>query len=463
MDTIIKKGKVVIPYEGIKECDIAIKDGKIAELGVNLSCEGAEIIDAAGKHIFPGAIDGHSHYGVYGDQERLAKDYRITTRSSAIGGMTTIVNFVRSTRSYKEQVPEEKKIGEENGIIDFCFHLGVMTREHLEEMESYVKDLGITSYKLFLGYKGLEKSRYGTDISFDDELLMDIYEKMNTISKDLMLLIHCENVEMGKYFKKQYAHVEDQDHLEFYDKWNPGIVETENIIRTTYLAKQFDAKMAVVHCSARESVEALENLPWFDRENMHIETCPHYLVETVDNPKELGGIVKPPLRHKADNDALWEGIKKGIITYIGTDHVSINWDEKFARGYAIDKCALGFGGAEFMFPIVLSEGYYNRGLSLQKIAEITSANTAKTYNLYPKKGAILEGSDADLILVDLEKEAVITPNLLPIFADWSLYEGRKIKGWPVMTLRRGEVIAKDGKTVENASGGKFIYREAKPV
>ena len=463
MDKIIKNGQVVIPYQGVKRLDIGIKNGKIFCLGGNLEAAGAEIIDASGKYVFPGAIDGHSHYGVYGDQERLAKDYRITSRSSAIGGLTTVVNFMRSTRSYLDQLPEEKAIAEENSVVDFCFHLGIMTHEHLNEMDKYVNDLGNTSFKLFLGYKGLEKSRYGTDIVFDDELLLDIYDRMNSISRDLILLIHCENVEMGRYYKKKYNDVEDKDHLVYYDKYNPDIVETENIIRCSYLAKQFGTKMAVVHCSAKSSVDALEHLPWFDKELIHIETCPHYLLETVDNAKELGGIVKPPLRYKSDNDGLWEGIEKGIVSYIGTDHVSINWDEKFTKGYAIDKCALGFGGVEFMFPMVLSEGYYNRGLSLQKIAEITSANTAKTYNLYPKKGAIEIGSDADLILVDLELEKKITPETLPIFADWSLYEGRKVKGWPVMTLRRGEVIAADGSIVEGVGRGEYIKRSAKPV
>lgn len=463
MDKIIKNGQVVIPYQGVKSLDIGIKDGRIACLGEDLEDSGAEIIDASGKYVFPGAIDGHSHYGVYGDKNKLTEDYRITTRSSAIGGITTVINFVRSTRSYMEQLPEEKKIAEENSIIDFCFHLGIMTQEQIDEMDKYVYELGNTTFKLYLGYKGLEKSRYGTDIHFDDELLMDIFDRMNSVSKDLVLLIHCENVEMGRYFKKKYNDVVDKDHLVYYDKFNPDIVETENIIRCTYLAKQFDAKMSVVHCSAKSSVDTVEALPWFDKEKMFIETCPHYLVETVDNKKELGGIVKPPLRYKTDNDGLWEGIRKGIVTYIGTDHVSINWDQKFAKGYAIDKCALGFGGVEFMFPLVLSEGYHSRNLSLQKIAEITSANTARNYNLYPQKGTIEIGSDADLLLVDLELEKTITPETLPIFADWSLYEGRKVKGWPVMTMCRGEIIAKDGKTVEPKIKGQYVYRKAQPV
>ncbi|MBW4079808.1 dihydroorotase family protein [Paenibacillus sp. S150] len=458
MDTIIYGGEAVIPYIGVKKVDIGIKNGRISALGEGLSAPGAKRIDASGKMIFPGAIDGHSHYGVYGG---LAQDYRATSRSSAVGGVTTVINFMRSGRSYLEQLPEEVAIAEQESVIDFCFHLGVMTSQQVQEMRAYVEELGALSFKLYLGYKGMEKTRYGTDRSLDDELLLDIYEQMNAISPDLILCIHCENVEMGRNFYSKYVNDPERNQLVYFDKFNPDIVETESVIRVSYLAKQYQAKISIVHCSAGTSVQALREMPWFTPELIHVETCPHYLLETVDNAKGLGAIVKPPLRYRHDNEALWQGIKDGIVTFTGTDHVSITWADKFKKGGGIDDVQLGFGGAEFMFPQMLSEGHHKRGLSLQKIAEITSANTAKTYGLFPQKGMIDIGSDADLVIVDLEKTATITPETIAINSDYSIYEGREVKGWPVMTLRRGEIIAENGQAVEPAGGGKYLKRKAK--
>ncbi len=460
MDTIIKGATVVFPYFGERKVDIGIDAGKIAAIGEDLVDPAAETIDARGMHVFPGAIDGHSHYGVYGGKPGAESDYRLSSRASAVGGITTIINFKRLNGTYMEALPEEIAVGERESVVDFTYHLGVMTGLHVDEMKDYVEKLGITSFKLFLGYRGLERTRFGTDRTLDDEFLLDIYERMAEISPDLRLCIHCENVEMGKHFKKKYDSVPDRNKLVYYDLYNPDIVEAENVLRTGYLASRYGVKTTVVHTSAAASVEALESVKWFDPEMQRIETCPHYLLETVDNAKGLGGVVKPPLRYAKDNDGLWEGIRKGIVTIMGTDHVSIFWADKFKNGYDIDKCQLGFGGQEFMFPLVLSEGYYNRGIKLQTIAEITAANTAKAYGLYPRKGGIEVGGDADLLIVDLQKEQTITPTLVPMNSDFSIFEGRKVKGWPVLTLRRGEVLARDGKVVEPKGKGVFLKRSA---
>lgn len=463
MDKILAGGHVVIPYVGVQKIDIGITDGKISALAPNLQSDTAEIIDVAGKHIFPGAIDGHSHYGVYGGLEGLAEDYYKTSRSSALGGVTTVINFMRSSQSYTEQLPTEIAIAEQQSAIDFCFHLGIMTNKHLAEMRTYVEQFGATSYKLYLGYRGQEQSRFGTDRLLDDELLLDIFAQMNAISKDLVLAIHCENVDMGKHYFKQYEHIEDRNELVFFEKYNPDIVETESVVRCATLAMHYDAKITVVHMSAGTSMQALENMKNFNPDIVNVETCPHYLLETVDNAKGLGAIVKPPLRYEADNALLWEGIQKGIVKFVGTDHVSISWQEKFKNGYDIDKTVLGFGGAEFMFPLTLSEGHFKHGLPLEKIAEITSANTAKTYGMYPQKGAIEIGSDADFVVVDLQKAVTITPDILPINSDYTIYEGRHVQGWPVMTLRRGDILAKDGNICDTLTSGRYIFRQATPI
>jgi dihydropyrimidinase len=416
------------------------------------------VIDAGGKYVFPGVIDGHSHYGVYSD---YAKDFHITSRAAAVGGVTTVINFMRSNRSYLEQLPEEVAIAEKESVIDFTFHLGVMMDRHLSEMRDYVEKLGVTSFKFYMGYKGMEKTRFGSDRILDDELLLDIFESMRAISPSLILCIHCENMDMAKHFKKKYQGDKERNSLLYFEKYSPDIAETEAVIRTSYLASQYNCKISIVHLSSATSVRALEQLPWVTPELVHVETCPQYLTETVECSQGIGAVVKPPIRYRHDQDALWEGIKKGIIRYIGTDNASLKWRDKFHLGEDIETCKFGFGGVESMFPLVLSEGYYKRGLSLQTIAEITSANTAKTYGLYPQKGAIEVGSDGDLVIVDLEKTATIRAKEMAINSDYTIYEGHEVKGLPVMTIRRGEVIAKDGKTVEPAGAAKFLKRDAR--
>lgn len=455
MNLLVRGGKVVIPYHGIKEVDIEIKDGKIVAIGKSLPAEGKQVVDADGKYVFPGVIDGHSHYGVYSD---FATDFRITSRGAAIGGVTTVINFMRSNRSYLEQLPEEVAIAEKESVIDFTFHLGIMTDQQLDEMKEYVERLGITSFKLYLGYKGVEKERFGSDRIMDDELLLDIFEAMRNISPSLVLCIHCENMDMSKHFKKKYKNVEDRHSLLYFDKYSPDIAETEAVIRTSYLASRYGCQISIVHLSAATSVEALKQLPWVTPELVHVETCPHYLVETVDCAQGIGAVVKPPIRYQHDQDALWEGIRDGIIRFIGTDHCSVSWQNKFHAGENIDTCKLGFGSVELMFPLMLSEGYHRRGLSLQQIAELTSANTAKVYGLYPQKGTIEVGSDGDLVIVDLDKIKTVRAAELPINSDYSIYEGREVKGWPVMTIRRGEIIAKDGTSVEPKTKGTFLRR-----
>ena len=452
---VVRGGKVVIPYHGIKETDIEIRDGKIAAIGQGLPTEGRQVIDAGGKYVFPGVIDGHSHYGVYSD---YAKDFHITSRAAAVGGVTTVINFMRSNRSYLEQLPEEVAIAEKESVIDFTFHLGVMMDRHLSEMRDYVEKLGVTSFKFYMGYKGMEKTRFGSDRILDDELLLDIFESMRAISPSLILCIHCENMDMAKHFKKKYQGDKERNSLLYFEKYSPDIAETEAVIRTSYLASQYNCKISIVHLSSATSVRALEQLPWVTPELVHVETCPQYLTETVECSQGIGAVVKPPIRYRHDQDALWEGIKKGIIRYIGTDNASLKWRDKFHLGEDIETCKFGFGGVESMFPLVLSEGYYKRGLSLQTIAEITSANTAKTYGLYPQKGAIEVGSDGDLVIVDLEKTKTIRAEEMAINSDYTIYEGHEVKGLPVMTIRRGEVIAQDGKAVEPAGAAKFLRR-----
>lgn len=455
LDLLISNGNVVIPYQGIRKLDVGVKNGKIAYLGTGLNPSPNQHLDAEGRHVLPGVIDAHSHYGVYSPFE---KDFYITSREAAIGGVTSVVNFSRGPKSYLEVIPDEIQKASANSVIDFTFHLGILTNEQLQQIPSYVREIKITSFKLYLGYKGMEHSRFGTDRILDDGLLVDILEQLQPLGSEVVLAIHCENMDVVYRLFEKYKDIVPNDTLQSFEKLSPDYVETESVLRCAFLAKKYGVKMVVVHMSAGMSVAAIQQVPWFDRNLIHIETCPHYLVETVDCAQGIRAIVKPPIRTKNDSDMLWKGIRAGVITTIGTDNCSVYDEVKFEKGRDIWNSKVGFGEVGFMLPLMLSEGYHARGISLTTIAEITSANTSKIYNMYPRKGSIEIGSDADLVMVDLGEERIIHNANFMRNSDFTIYEGRKVKGWPVMTIRRGEVIAQNGAIQDGVSAGEFLPR-----
>ena len=189
----------------------------------------------------------------------------------------------------------------------------------------------------------------------------------------------------------------------------------------------------------------------------YAETCPHYLLHNIDSPIGILGKIQPPIRTQTDCDALWEGVTDGRIDTIGSDHCVDTLIDKRGKG-DIWTATSSFPGTPTILPLMLSEGYHKRGISLQRIAELTSYNAANIFNLYPQKGTIMVGSDADLAIVDLDLEKIVTPSLFQDFSGYSTYDGWKVKGWPVMTLLRGEVLVKDGKFVAKESQGKYVPR-----
>jgi dihydropyrimidinase len=245
--------------------------------------------------------------------------------------------------------------------------------------------------------------------------------------------------------------------LKAWSDCRPPSSEAESIAKVSDLGRKFGANLYFVHIGSTAALDAILAEREKGRSNYYIETCPHYLTHTVDFDNIKGKVV-PPIRSKSDLQSMWSALRNGIVDTIGTDHVANRLEMKMGKG-DIWSALAGFPGIATMLPVLLSHGVNQDRISIERVAEVTSYNTARIFGMYPKKGAIQAGSDADLTIVDLDLEQKVTPDLLQSYADYTIYDGHRLKGWPVMTLVRGEVVMEGGQVDNNALGhGEFVPR-----
>jgi dihydropyrimidinase len=449
LDCIVKNGNLVIPKEGIIEASIGIKDGKIMMISKNLDFMAAkEVIDAQGNYVLPGVIEPHVHFGL-GSQ--LDEDFLTETRSAATGGITTILTYYRQIEPYEKNFDEIRTLGEGRSCIDFSIHLGISSEEHIRNIPKYVDDFGVTSFKFLMAYKGEDAKRMGaaemTDGIFYDAL--SIIKELNGV----LPCIHAENIELIWSIRKKLIDQGRSDPAAWAES-RPDFTESEYVRRALFLAELTDCPLYIVHVTSKKALEEVRSR----RERfskVFVETCPVYLTHTKESMRDNLLKVSPPLRSQEDIDALWEGIRDGSIQTVGSDHLALKRESKAG---SIWDASMGISGTALVLPVLLSEGFHRRDISLEKIAEITSYNVAKIFNLYPQKGNIQIGSDADLTIVDLEKEQTVTHTMLNSASDFSVYENWRLKGWPVLTMARGTVVMRDGEIVGQRGFGKFMRR-----
>lgn len=462
MNMLIKNGTVVFENEE-RKADILVKEGKIAAiLAQGEECgESVEVLDAAGLHIMPGAIDPHQHLGVYNSFE---ESYEEDSKREAIGGLTSIVEYHRGKGNYFETVTEEIVIGEKHSIVDFAISLGLCAKKHMEEIEDYISKLGITSFKFFFDKQDIAHTFYG--ISKEEALTLDkadlyyILKKLAEIDPKVLLCVHCEDPDMFRAFLKERQEAyPDSVSMKDWDAGRPDFAESNCVAGAMLINGEVNGNLYIVHTSAKKSLDVYKALS----ENMNcgkvtIETCPQYLL--LDKNASIDAKVNPPLRTKEDNEALWEGIRQGIVKTIGTDNVPVTKAQKYTRdGKHCDtlwETWVGFSTPGIAMPALISEGYHKRGIPLSTLSQVLSINTARIFNL-SGKGEIKVGYDADLALIDLNWERTITPELFGC-SDFSIYEGLSFRGWPRYTISRGEIIQKDGKITAKPGRGRYIRR-----
>ncbi len=452
VDLLIENGVIIVPKGGLFQGVLGITGGKI--VGIYDSPQGIladEKIDARGNYILPGLIEPHAHYGYHGSFEG---HFKTETASAAIGGITTVIPFYRdysAPASLYENFPSLKAIAGKNSYIDFSFHFGIINSEQLMNVEKYLKKYGITSFKFYMAYKGEEAKSAGLiGNETDDGFLLEAFSLLAKLPK-AVACVHAENIEIILRLIRKYKE-EERDGLQVWSECRPNFAEAESVRRAIMLAKAVGCPVYIVHLSSREALEEVRHFK-VNYQKILAETCPHYLTLTTDSPCGNLGKVNPPLRSLEDNEELWKGVSDGIIDTIGTDHCPT---QKETKAGGIWNARPGFPGSATMLPILLSEGVNKKRISLERVAEVTSFNTAKIFNLFPQKGTIQVGSDADICIVDLNLSKKVEARMLQSQSDFSLYEGWILKGWPILTMVRGKIVMKEGQIVGSKGHGRFI-------
>ncbi len=460
LDLLIKGGQVCTP-SGMLPLHIGVENGRITLLSSRQKPEARRVIDAEGKVVMPGAIEPHMHYGVYMPYD---DDVRTESRCAATGGVTTALSYFRHGGDYPDTVADLIRRGEAQTLIDFGLHIGILSRDHIEQMRLLHDRFGIASFKYYTNYMyrvpELFKVPEDKALRLDDGDMGYILARMGKEIPDATLCVHCESMEISRspLFHEEWDVLPDKDTLDWYEKRSPDYAETCAALSAAVMARKFRAKAYIVHTSAGLSVEALRpllKLPDMKR-YVTVETCPHYLVCNTASEAGLLAKVNPPVRTEEDSRMLWEGIFDGTVNSIGTDHCNSTFEKKGGRSDQ-NRVKPGFGGVGLLLPLLISEGYHKRGLSLERIAAITSTIPASVFGL-KQKGRILEGCDADFAICDLEEEFTVEAGRLNSASDYSIYEGMRLKGRPVMTICRGNVVMEHNEITAEAGTGRYIRR-----
>ena len=351
---------------------------------------------------------------------------------------------------------------EDNYYHDYFFSLGLLSFEHVEEIPYIVEELGITSFKWYMNYKYAAKEKFGVDCEMRDDFGDAFIQALADVDAPTTLGYHSENVEISNSLgDNPYLEVErdeDSDYRGYQtlvDQF-PGYAEAQSMVSGAALAKQhgYDDDFYAVHISSGQTADELADLRKAGY-RLTGETCTHYLTLTTEECDERMN-VNPPVRSKEDQETLWERVADGTISTIGTDHCANLADDKI--GEDVPDSLPGFPSTPAMLPLILSEGVNKGRIDLERAVEVTSTNTAKAFDLHPKKGTIRVGSDADLVVVDLDETKTITPELLQGAPDYSPYEDKEVTGWPTQTVVRGQLAYDDGEIVGEKGFGTHIER-----
>jgi dihydropyrimidinase len=467
-DLLIINASAVIPRFGIlPETNILIEDGRIKALSKSAgNINAGKKINVNGKYVLPGLIDPHVHYGVYTPVEKAATT---ESRSASIGGVTTMVRMLRMNETYRN-IEKHLEASKGRHYIDYAIHASILNSEHLNDID-YLRSIGINSFKLYMNLGSdlnsisMDLDPGSTDIrngrvSIDKKLMVATIKKASNDSS--IVLIHAEDPDICS--KKIKTEKENEKRrttkkkpLRIWSDSRPPKSEAQSIYSTAQYARQFDCDIYYVHVGSRLAVDTIIKEREKSASSIYIETCPHYLTHTIDYDSITGKVV-PPIRTKDDLERTWSALENGIIDTIGSDHVANKLSIKRGEG-DIWSALSGFPGISTMLPVLLSKGVNEGRINIQRVSEVTSYNAACIFGMYPKKGTIQVGSDADLTIVDLELKKKVSPDMLQSFSDYTIYDGWNLQGWPVMTMVRGEVVMDYGQVIESTLGhGEFVTR-----
>jgi dihydropyrimidinase len=455
--TILIKGGLVVGECTEVPGDVYIRGERIVAVGNGLRADkGAQIIEAQGKILIPGGIDVHTHLDLDVGFTRVSDDFYTGTVAAALGGTTTIVDhpgFGPAGCSLDHQIKTYHGLAEGKSVIDYGFH-GVIQQVDagiLEQMVSLAEE-GITSYKVYLTY----------NYKLSDG---DVYQVLEQAQKQgLMIAVHPENDGVIGYLRSRLVR-EGKTAARYHPLSRPAASEAEAINRMLLLANMAgDAPLYIVHLSNKQGLTFIRDARKRGQPHLYAETCPQYLL-LDDRVYEQAGceglkyLMCPPLRKPEDQERLWEGLVADIDT-VATDHCPFFFETQKIRGKDdFTLCPSGVPGIEERIPLMFSEGVMQKRISLRRFVDLCSTNPAKLFGMYPQKGVIREGSDADIVIIDPEVKKVLAQRSLHAQVDYSIYEGWEVQGYPAWVISRGEVIVREGICSANPGRGRFIPRK----
>ncbi len=456
-DLVIRGGTVVTASDGVR-CDVGIRDGRIVALADELA-RGADEIDAAGKLVLPGGVDGHCHIAQLSSGGLMsADDFLSGTTAAAFGGTTTIIPFAAQHRgqSLRQVVEDYHARARPHAVIDYGYHLIVSdpTEQVLgQELPALIRD-GFTSFKVYMTYERLRLS---------DHQMLEVLALARR--EGALVMVHAENEDMIRWLSERLVGG-GRRAPKYHAVSHARIAESEATHRAVALARLVDVPILIVHVSAEEAMAEIRRA---QDQGLRIygETCPQYLFLTAADLDRQGMegakyCCSPPPRDAVAQEALWTGLRNGTFQVFSSDHAPYRYDEtaklSTAAKESFKKIPNGVPGIELRLPLLFSEGVNKRRIDIHQFVALTATNVAKLYGLHPRKGTIAVGADADLAIWDPHKQVTVSYDMLHEKTGYTPYEGRQLTGWPVTVISRGRVVVQDGGLRVAPGSGRFRLR-----
>lgn len=458
-DLVVRDAKVATAAD-VFACDIGIKDGRIVAFGEGL--DAPEVVDAAGRWVTPGGVDGHCHFDQpTSDGSRMADDFFTGTRSAAHGGTTTIIPFACQFRGHSlgEAVADYHARAAGKALIDYAFHL-IVSDPTPHVLDSELPELiarGYSHFKIYMTYD---------DLKLNDRQILEVLRVARM--HGAMVMVHAENSDCIGWLTEQLeraGHTAPHHHASS----RPPVIEREATHRAISLSELMDVPILIVHVSGRDAAEEIRRA---QARGLRIygETCPQYLFLTADDLRREGFhgakcVCSPPPRTPADQAYLWQALAGGTFSLFSSDHAPFTFagpaGKKLGEGKGFRWIPNGIPGVETRLPLLFSAGVLEGRIDICQFVALTATNPARMYGIYPRKGTIAVGSDADLVIWDTSRQFTLTNAHLHHAVDYTPYEGIELNAWPALVLSRGHPIVKEGRLDAEPGRGQFLA-SAKP-
>jgi dihydropyrimidinase len=453
MSLLIKNGRIITATDDYI-ADLLIEGEIVTAIGKNLPVKAEQEIDAAGMLVMPGGIDPHVHLDMPFMGTFSSDTHETGTRAALHGGTTTVIDFVlqKQGHSLKEALSEWNGRAEGTAVGDYSFHMAVTDfNDHTKKEIKEMVDQGITSFKTFMAYKGA--------LMIDDRQMTGLMQEVK--QQGGMVTVHATNGDMIDYLIAQHKS-EGKLSPRYHYLSQPEVTEAEASGRFADIANYTGCTAYIVHLTCEGALNAVRNAT---KRNQHIfvETCIQYLLlDDTYYEKDFESakwVMSPPLRKKKDQETLWAGINQGLVNIVATDHCPFMWKQKLMGAEDFSKIPNGHPAIENRMELLYSEGVHKKKISLNKYVEVACTNPAKIFGMFPRKGTIAIGSDADIIIFDPEKKHILSASTHHMNVDYSAYEGWEINGKVKTVLLRGKIAVDNGECLLPKGYGKFIKRK----